>query len=458
MLKGKIINEMYEYYAYLGITRCEFEMLFNEIKYKDADDLRIQIKNLMNKFIKQNIEIFKNIKVIVNFIEMNLKGSNNLDNLRSFFTEIDYVPNLDDSIEIIKNSPVLESILKKIVNDNLKLIKNDCSYLFNNCQNLIDAYCILNSIEVENYVCDKDNMTVYDYYINDLASCPILRQEEVVKLYERIKKGDKVAKNRLIEGNLRLVLKIVKKYENYGVLVEDLIQEGNMALIDACDNYDISKGSFSCYAWHCIDCILRTYLQYKTKFIKIPKTKIEKMTKLNREKAKFYKKYGYNPSFEQLSEITNIPVETIYNLLNKEYTVMSLNQPLNDDNDDTLENVIPLSTEIYENIEREQMKEQLLEVLDILSERERKVIKMRYGLGGYRIFTYQEIASIFNVSFQCIQQNELKALHKIKKSLKTEKLCIYTENPDKAFKDLYEYRMDPANKGCMPKKLKAKNK
>ena len=474
MLKVKeIINEkvdeMYEYYKFLGLKKSEFKTIvgvFDESisNYSNSElekAIENQIKRSMNNFINNNLNSFKNIKLVLKFIDQHLIDSN-LNSLTSFLNDVGYILSIDDCIELLNKNKTLYDILNKIISDNIKLIETDNINLISsdiNIINLTNTYCTLNNIEacdnsIETIsITEKYEMNALDYYFNDLKREKILSQEQIEDLYKRIKKGDISARNKLIEGNLRLVIKIVKKYSNFGIPLEDLIQEGNIELINVCNRYNIDKGCFSKYAWACIDLKIRSYIGNKINFIKLPPKFGDKINKLKRERRKFIETYGYNPTVEQLSNLLNLPTAEIYDLINHEYEMVSLNQPINEAGD-TLEKTIPDSINLDEFVDEKEMKAQLYELLNTLSETEQEILKKRFGIGEYQGQTLEEIAKELKISKEAVRQKQLIALHKLKKSLKTEKLCVYACDPTKTHKYLQEYRNNPENKGKIPPQLK----
>jgi RNA polymerase primary sigma factor len=254
-------------------------------------------------------------------------------------------------------------------------------------------------------------------YLAEIGRYPLLTAEQEMQLACRIVKGDAEAQQRLVEANLRLVVSIAKRYNNHGVSLLDLIQEGNLGLIRAAQKFDPLRGfRFSTYAtWWIRQAISRAIAEH-TRTIHIPVHVVELIYKMKRITRQLYQDLGRDPFPEEVAKAANLTKERIVELQSMAETPISLDAPLIDDEQyhlaDTLED--PQATAPAEVVTHQVLRDQIARALDTLSQRERQVIEMRYGLQDGYCHTLEELSTHFKLTRERIRQIEVKALRMLR--------------------------------------------
>jgi len=259
-------------------------------------------------------------------------------------------------------------------------------------------------------------------YLQDLTFS-ILTQEEEIELAERIKEGDNEAFNKLVNHNLRLVIKWAKQYRNRGLAFLDLIQAGNEGLLKAARRFDSSKGyKFSTYAtWWIKQSITRT-ISDTSRNIRIPVHTFEQINKIRVAITKYKLNNGYDPSVEELADILGYTVERVQEL-NKYLTdTVSLNTRIGEEDDTELASFIADEEDIEETVTDSLLRDKIEEVLDELSPKEKNVLELRFGLKDGRVRTLEEVGREYNVTRERIRQIEAKALKKLRQPNRIRKL------------------------------------
>ncbi len=267
-------------------------------------------------------------------------------------------------------------------------------------------------------------------YLKEIGKVPLLNAEEEIDLAKRMELGDQEAKKRLAEANLRLVVSIAKRYVGRGMLFLDLIQEGNLGLIKAVEKFDYTKGyKFSTYATWWIRQAITRAIADQARTIRIPVHMVETINKLIRVSRQLLQELGREPTPEEISEEMNMPVERVREILKISQEPVSLETPIGEEEDSHLgdfiqdDNVpIPADAAAFTLL-----KEQLQEVLGTLTEREQKVLTLRFGLEDGRARTLEEVGKEFNVTRERIRQIEAKALRKLRHPSRSRKLKDYLE-------------------------------
>ena len=267
-------------------------------------------------------------------------------------------------------------------------------------------------------------------YLKEIGKVPLLTADEEIELAKRMEKGDEEAKKRLCEANLRLVVSIAKRYVGRGMLFLDLIQEGNLGLIKAVDKFDYTKGyKFSTYAtWWIRQAITRSIAD-QARTIRIPVHMVETINKLIRVSRQLLQIYGREPSPEEIADEMGITVEKVREIQKIAQEPVSLETPIGEEEDSHLGDFIP-DEDVPAPAEAaafSMLKEQLVEVLDTLTEREQKVLKLRFGLEDGRARTLEEVGKEFDVTRERIRQIEAKSLRKLRHPSRSKKLKDYLE-------------------------------
>ena len=267
-------------------------------------------------------------------------------------------------------------------------------------------------------------------YLKEIGKVPLLTAQEEIDLAKRMEQGDEYAKQKLCEANLRLVVSIAKKYVGRGMLFLDLIQEGNLGLIKAVDKFDWTKGyKFSTYAtWWIRQAITRSIAD-QARTIRIPVHMVETINKLIRVSRQLLQEEGREPTPDEIAAEMGISVEKVREILKISQEPVSLETPIGEEEDSHLGDFIPDddAPAPAEAAVFSMLKEQLVDVLGTLTEREQKVLKLRFGLEDGRARTLEEVGKKFDVTRERIRQIEAKALRKLRHPTRSKKLKDYLE-------------------------------
>ena len=267
-------------------------------------------------------------------------------------------------------------------------------------------------------------------YLKEIGKVSLLSVDEEIELAKRMEKGDEAAKKRLAEANLRLVVSIAKRYVGRGMLFLDLIQEGNLGLIKAVEKFDYRKGyKFSTYATWWIRQAITRAIADQARTIRIPVHMVETINKLIRVSRQLLQELGREPTPEEIAEEMDMPVDRVREILKISQEPVSLETPIGEEEDSHLgdfiqdDNVpVPADAAAFTLL-----KEQLVEVLSTLTDREQKVLRLRFGLDDGRARTLEEVGKEFNVTRERIRQIEAKALRKLRHPSRSRKLKDYLD-------------------------------
>ena len=289
-------------------------------------------------------------------------------------------------------------------------------------------------VDVENIdLSVPDGVSIEDpvrMYLKEIGKVPLLSAEEEIELAQKMELGDEEAKKKLAEANLRLVVSIAKRYVGRGMLFLDLIQEGNLGLIKAVEKFDYRKGyKFSTYATWWIRQAITRAIADQARTIRIPVHMVETINKLIRVSRQLLQELGREPSPEEIAEEMNMPVERVREILKISQEPVSLETPIGEEEDSHLgdfiqdDNVpVPADAAAFTLL-----KEQLVEVLSTLTDREQKVLRLRFGLDDGRARTLEEVGKEFNVTRERIRQIEAKSLRKLRHPSRSKKLKDYLD-------------------------------
>jgi len=267
-------------------------------------------------------------------------------------------------------------------------------------------------------------------YLKEIGKVALLTPEQEVDLAQRMEKGDEEAKRRLIEANLRLVVSIAKKYVGRGMLFLDLIQEGNLGLIRAVEKFDWRKGyKFSTYATWWIRQAITRALADQARTIRIPVHMVETINKLIRISRTLLQELGREPTAEEIASAMSLPVERVREIIKIAQEPISLETPIGEEEDSHLGDFIEDQDALApaEAASFTMLKEQLEDVLETLTPRERKVLKLRFGLDDGRPRTLEEVGREFGVTRERIRQIEAKALRKLRHPTRSKRLKDFIE-------------------------------
>lgn len=267
-------------------------------------------------------------------------------------------------------------------------------------------------------------------YLKEIGKVPLLSAEEEIELAKKMEMGDLEAKQRLAEANLRLVVSIAKRYVGRGMLFLDLIQEGNLGLIKAVEKFDYRKGfKFSTYATWWIRQAITRAIADQARTIRIPVHMVETINKLIRVQRQLLQELGREPYPEEIAKEMQLPVDRVREIQKISQEPVSLETPIGEEEDSHLgdfiqDDNVPVPAEAAAFT---LLKEQLTEVLDTLTEREQKVLRLRFGLDDGRARTLEEVGKEFDVTRERIRQIEAKALRKLRHPSRSRKLKDYLD-------------------------------
>ena len=267
-------------------------------------------------------------------------------------------------------------------------------------------------------------------YLKEIGKVPLLSADEEIDLAQRMEKGDSEAKRRLAEANLRLVVSIAKRYVGRGMLFLDLIQEGNLGLIKAVEKFDYTKGyKFSTYATWWIRQAITRAIADQARTIRIPVHMVETINKLIRVSRQLLQQLGREPLPEEVAKEMSLSVDKVREIMKIAQEPVSLETPIGEEEDSHLGDFIPDddAPAPTEAAAFTLLKEQLIDVLDTLTPREEKVLRLRFGLDDGRARTLEEVGKEFNVTRERIRQIEAKALRKLRHPSRSKKLKDYLD-------------------------------
>lgn len=325
------------------------------------------------------------------------------------------------------NAEQFEKILDFLETSNIDVLR-----ITDNDDDTVDDEILLDDeeeVEVEKIdLSVPDGVSIEDpvrMYLKEIGKVPLLSAEEEIELAKRMELGDQEAKKRLAEANLRLVVSIAKRYVGRGMLFLDLIQEGNLGLIKAVEKFDYRKGyKFSTYATWWIRQAITRAIADQARTIRIPVHMVETINKLIRVSRQLLQELGREPTPEEIAKEMDMPVERVREILKISQEPVSLETPIGEEEDSHLgdfiqdDNVpVPADAAAFTLL-----KEQLEEVLGTLTEREQKVLTLRFGLEDGRARTLEEVGKEFNVTRERIRQIEAKALRKLRNPVRSKRI------------------------------------
>ena len=288
-------------------------------------------------------------------------------------------------------------------------------------ENIEDDMALLKGINIDDPV---------RMYLKEIGKVPLLTGDEEIELAKRMEAGDEEAKKRLVEANLRLVVSIAKRYVGRGMLFLDLIQEGNLGLIKAVEKFDFRKGfKFSTYATWWIRQAITRAIADQARTIRIPVHMVETINKLIRVSRQLLQELGREPKPEEIAKEMDLSEDKVREILKIAQEPVSLETPIGEEEDSHLGDFIPDddAPAPAEAAAFSLLKEQLIEVLDTLTPREQKVLRLRFGLDDGRARTLEEVGKKFDVTRERIRQIEAKALRKLRHPSRSKKLKDYLE-------------------------------
>ena len=346
--------------------------------------------------------------------------------------ELDYQQVVDSFVDVETSEEDFEKVLETLEKNSIDVLR--ISEELDDGEPDEVSLAEEEDVDVENIdLSVPDGVSIEDpvrMYLKEIGKVPLLTADEEIELAQRMEKGDEEAKKKLAEANLRLVVSIAKRYVGRGMLFLDLIQEGNLGLIKAVEKFDYRKGyKFSTYATWWIRQAITRAIADQARTIRIPVHMVETINKLIRVSRQLLQELGREPVPEEIAEKMGMSVERVREILKISQEPVSLETPIGEEEDSHLgdfiqDDNVPVPAEAAAFT---LLREQLDEVLDTLTEREQKVLRLRFGLDDGRSRTLEEVGREFNVTRERIRQIEAKALRKLRHPSRSRKLRDYLE-------------------------------
>ena len=488
---------IYDLIKITGMSRSDFDktVLKTISKTKNNYDgdldyseyLKKELERKVFKYIKkQFLDITCAFTIIDNYIKQKYFAVSTtkvalqyFSDLNKFLHNFNYTPSLELLIELMEKNTIFNKMLEiifSIFKD--RIVNGNTEKIFNNellCAS-INAYCLKNDIEIEEKnVEDADEIEEYDEdygileldeidcqkeYLREIRKYNLLTVEEERILSSKVAAQDEDARKQFIEKNLRLVVSIAREFMHMGLSLDDLIQEGNIGLMIAVSKYDASQGyKFSTYATYWIRQSIDRALANTGRNIRIPAHKYFKLGTYRKAIRNLELKNGRYPTIEEIAEEMNISVDDVIGLQQIQYDTTSLNAEVsNDESDDKkteLGAFIPSNEPGPEEVLiTESMQLEIRQLLEIcnLTDRERTVLKLRYGFDDGKTKTLEQVAQIYHVRRERIRQIEAKALMKIRRSKHIKAFAQYTDYPVRTLSNIDRFRMNYRNTNDAGKK------
>lgn len=287
----------------------------------------------------------------------------------------------------------------------------------------------MRQLKITNKITARESLSL-DKYLNDIGKIPMLSADEEAELARRIRAGDQAALNRLTQANLRFVVSVAKQYQNQGLSLIDLINEGNMGLMKAAKRFDETKGfKFISYAvWWIRQSILQSIVEH-SRLVRLPLNKVGSYNKVNEAYLSFIQEFEREPTHEELAEVLGLTPKEIANMLRGSGRHVSFDAPIgSDENDSTMLDVVASGDEGLDpdnELMEQSLKEEVIQGLNVLSPREREVINSYFGLNGHKSLTLEEIGDLYDLTRERVRQIKERAIRRLRKSYNRNNLRSY---------------------------------
>ena len=441
------ISKIYKQNCLLNITKEEIDnIVFEVIKKSQSDydervnyidyikkNIKIRLSLLLKSKLEDNTFAFNLISNYINTQNLNINNISEVleffENLNKYIKRIGYVLNVDVVINLINKNELFRNCIDSFYQKNINIIlKNKLEDVYCNetITTAVDVYCMLNNIEITE---DEEKSSTFEssdledsinMYLKEIGEIPILSPDEEKELAKKMISGDEKAREIFIKRNLKLVVSIAKKYQNKGLDMLDLIQEGNIGLMTAVSKFDVNKNvKFSTYATWWIRQAITRGITDKGRNIRIPVHINEDLIKIRKHTYLFEARENRKPSIAELSQEMKISESRITEALKYQNDTISTNALIGEKDDAELGDLVPSNDDPLEDvIYLKDLKEKIDEIFESakLTDKEKDVIILRFGLDNLGCRTLEEVGKKHNVTRERIRQIEAKALRKLKKS------------------------------------------
>ncbi len=373
---------------------------------------------------EENITFEECLEKLIKYAESN-KNFVEYNEIAGFFPNMELTDDMQEKVVDYLQDKGIDVLRTDLSDSVLLLDPNDDDEEPANFDDLNDEEVTAESLDLSDL---ENNVNIEDHvrmYLKEIGKVPLLTSEEEVELAKRMEAGDEEAKNKLAEANLRLVVSIAKRYVGRGMQLLDLIQEGNLGLMKAVKKFDYRKGyKFSTYATWWIRQAITRAIADQARTIRIPVHMVETINKMLRVQRQLLQELGREPTNEEIAEKMDIPVSKVREIMKISQDPVSLETPIGEEEDSHLGDFIkddnaqsPADAASFVLL-----KEQLEEVMSTLTEREKEVLNLRFGLTDGRTRTLEEVGTEFGVTRERIRQIEAKALRKLRHPSRSRKL------------------------------------
>ena len=463
-----VIKNVYKSFKYLGISFEDYcDIVLDEISKNDKyDDFKTKLKDRMNLEVERLLnDSEKSLLVISSYIDSKISKVDSYDDIikafkkiDSFFSKYYFFVGQDLFTYLYSENEKFRLMIEKVYE------KKKEDILLGKVEDIFDSdfliftvktYCDLNNLSVikkeksENieseFLKDSKNLDIVRLYINELTA-PILSAEEEKELLIKIKSGDMQARDKLIESNLKLVISVAKKFQGRGMAFLDLIQEGNIGLMNSIDKFDIDRGvRFSTYAVYQIKVSVSRAIFNQGRNIRIPVSKQEEIQTYVSKISELEKKYGRSLSTEEISKILGKKISEISQLEALRKDTISINSFVGENHDAELGDFISNSLSLEDEIINDSLPEQVRKLLKNvkLTEQQLDILLSRYGICRDHIWTLDELSKKYGVSKAWIGQVEMKCIERLRNFKNIESFSIYMDNPDEAVERLKKIKIKP---------------
>lgn len=465
-----LFNKTYKKFSFVSMTEEEYDLIVRKTilesisAYDGSDDYKKYIlrrisKNILTKIQEDINDPSKSFNIINGYINQEFSKNIDYDNainsfnkLESFLELCNFILSTDIIEKLVSENTLIMKLLNAIFEmDRDEIVNGKFDESYNELiVSFVEIYCKKNNIKIKEVELKYEDIGAFasqdstSIYLKEIQNYGRYSKEEELEIITRIKNGDIKARNEFLEQNLRLVVSIAKKYQGRNIPLIDLIQEGNIGLMKALDEFDINKGcKFSTYATNWITAFIRRYIADKGRNIRLPVNFYYEISNFMKIKNRLERELGREPNILELARKTGKDKDTILRYFAYLNDTKSLDDKVGEKEDTNFSYFIPSKDESLEkSVIKKDLSTRMSELLKEcnLNEREIDVLSLRYGLNGIDVLTLEEIGQKYGVTRERIRQIETRALKKIRNSTYVKKFADFTDDPVNAMNNLMKMR------------------